>query len=153
VYCPSCGVALAHGLSYCNYCGAKLSGGKADPKSSEVRAELVVSAMVALFVFGLAAMALFLLVMKEGAGFDLPFLLVFTAFSFVMMLMVEGVFMWLLLRRKKSPKTVVDAESAKGQNTRELEGKQSLALQEPLASVTEHTTRAFEPAYSERESK
>lgn len=151
MYCPSCGAAVAHGLSYCKNCGARLNDAKADSKSSEVKPELVVSAMVALFVFGLLAIAILLGVMKEAGGFELPFLLLFTTASFVIMLMVEGVFISLLLRRKKG-KTVADFESATLSTTKELQGS-ARKLPEPLPSVTEHTTRAFEPVYSEREAK
>lgn len=59
MYCSSCGVAVAQGLSYCNYCGAKVGGAKGETriKSSEVKPELLVSAMVAVFVLGLVAIS------------------------------------------------------------------------------------------------
>ena len=41
----------------------------------------------------------------------------------------------------------------KGQATRELDAAQARVLPEPVPSVTEHTTRAFEPIYNERTSK
>jgi hypothetical protein len=39
------------------------------------------------------------------------------------------------------------------QVTKELDAAQPRALPEPVPSVTEHTTRTFEPLYSERKSK
>ncbi len=53
MYCSTCGVNVAPGLSYCNYCGAKFNGEKGDSvsKSSAVRPEFLVSAMIGLFVF------------------------------------------------------------------------------------------------------
>ncbi len=155
MYCSSCGVAIAQGLSYCNYCGAKLSGAKGDNviKSSGVKPELLVSAMVGLFIPGLMAIGVLIGVMKQVAGFDLPFLLAVTMFSFVLMLVVEGVIIWLLLNGKRSVKEVGDAEPPKEQKTKELGEAQARALPEPVATVTEHTTRAFEPTYSERKSK
>jgi len=41
----------------------------------------------------------------------------------------------------------------KGQATKGLDAAQARALPEPVSSVTEHTTRAFEPIPSERTSK
>jgi len=155
MYCSSCGVAVAQGLSYCNYCGAKLSGAKGDShiKSSEVKPELLVSAMVALFILGLGAIAVLIGVMKEVAGFDLPILLAVTMFSFVLMLVVEGVIIGLLLKGKRGAQEAGDTERLKEQMIKELGGARERVLPEPVLSVTEHTTRAFEPIYSERKSK
>jgi hypothetical protein len=155
MYCSSCGVAVAQGLSYCNYCGAKLSGAKGDShiKSSEVKPELLVSAMVALFILGLGAIAVLIGVMKEVAGFDLPILLAVTMFSFVLMLVVEGVIIGLLLKGKRGAQEAGDTERLKEQMIKELGGARERVLPEPVPSVTEHTTRAFEPIYSERKSK
>ena len=155
MYCSSCGVAVAQGLSYCNYCGAKLSGAKGDSliKSSEVKPELLVSAMVALFILGLGAIAVLIGVMKEVAGFDLPILLAVTMFSFVLMLVVESVLIGLLLKGKRDAQEAGDTERLKEQTIKELGGAQARVLPEPVPSVTEHTTRAFEPIYSERKSK
>ena len=155
MYCSSCGVAVAQGLSYCNYCGAKLNGAKGDNviKSSEVKPEKLVEMMVAVFVCGLGAIAVLIGVMKAVVGFDLPILLAVTMFSFVLMLVVEGVLIWLLLNGKRGAKEAGDTEQLKGQKTKELGGAQARVLPEPVPSVTEHTTRAFEPIPSERKSR
>src|SRR5437773_11915508 len=65
MYCSSCGVAVAQGLSYCNYCGAKLNGVRGDSvvKSSEVKPEMLVSAMVAVFVLGIGAIPVLVVLM------------------------------------------------------------------------------------------
>jgi hypothetical protein len=155
MYCSACGVDVAQGLSYCKNCGAKLTGAKADAvtKPSEVKPELLVSAMVGGFVAGLVAIAILIGVLKRVAGFDLPILLAVTAFSFVLMLMIEGVLISLLLNGRKRAREMGDAEPPNNQQTRELAEAQARALPEPLPSVTEHTTRAFEPIYTERTSK
>jgi hypothetical protein len=70
-------------------------------KSSEVKPELLVSAMVALFILGLGAIAVLIGVMKEVVGFDLPILLAVTVFSFVLMLVIEGMLIGLLLKGKE----------------------------------------------------
>lgn len=155
MYCSSCGAAVAQGLSYCNYCGARLSGAQGDGAvgSSEVRPEFLVAMMVAAFVLGLGAIAVLIGVLKAVAGFDLPFLLAATILSFMMMLLVEGVLIRLLLRRKMETRASGAAERPKEQTTRELGEAQARVLPEPVPSVTEHTTRTFEPVYSEPKQK
>jgi len=155
MYCSSCGVAVAQGLSYCNYCGEKLRRAKGEnvTASSEVTPELLVSAMVGGFVLGLGAIAVLIGVLKEVAGFDLPFLLAATMLSFALMLVIEGVLIWLLLKGRGGPKEAANTERLKEQTTRQIGEGQARALPEPAPSVTEHTTRAFEPIYSERKSK
>jgi hypothetical protein len=154
MYCSSCGVVVAQGLSYCNYCGAKLSGviGDSIIKSPEVRPESLVWGMVAVLVFGFVAIVFLIMAMKM-VGLDVAQILAFTGLSFLIILLVEGVFTWQLLRRKRGGEETGDTALAKGQATKELDAAQSRVLPEPVPSVTEHTTRAFEPIYSARESK
>jgi hypothetical protein len=122
MYCSACGAAVAQGLSYCNYCGAKLSGANGDHviKSSGVKPELLVSAMVGLFVLGLVAIAVLIGVLKAVAGFDLPFLLAATMLSFVLLLVVEGVLIGLLLKGKRGAKEAGGTERLKEQATNTL---------------------------------
>jgi hypothetical protein len=155
MYCSSCGVAVAQGLSYCNYCGEKLNGAKGEAriKSPEVKPETLVAAMVFVFVFGLVAITMLMGVMKAMLLFEFGPILAITLLSFLTMLSLEGVFIRLLLRRKHGTEEAGDVVPLKGQATRELDAAQARALPEPVPSVTEHTTRAFEPIYREPESK
>ena len=155
MYCSSCGAAVAQGLSFCNYCGAKLSEANGDnvSKSTGVKPELLVSAMVGLFILGLMAIAVLIGVLKAVAGFDFPILLAITMFSFVLMLVVEGVIIGLLLKGKRELKQAGDTGRLKETTTKELGEAQARVLPEHVPSVTEQTTRAFEPIYSERKSK
>jgi len=154
MYCSSCGVAVAQDLSYCNYCGAKLNGVKGETriKSPEVKPEMLVSAMVIVFVFGLAAITLLMLVMKDVLG-NVGQVLALTLLSFLIMLSIEGVIIRLLLRRKRGTEEAEDTMRLKGQATKALDAAQARELPEPMPSVTEHTTRTFEPIYNERTSK
>jgi predicted amidophosphoribosyltransferase len=155
MYCSSCGVAVTPGLSYCNYCGEKLSGAKSDSiiKSPEVRPETLVAAMVFTFVFGLGAITVFMGVMKAVLHLELGQILAFMLLSFLIMLSLEGVIIRLLFRRKRGAEEAGDAVLLKAQATRELDAAQARVLPEPMQSVTEHTTRAFDPIYVERTSK
>ena len=155
MYCSFCGVAVTPGLSYCNHCGEKLSGAKSDSiiKSREVRPESLVGAMVFTFVFGLGAITVLMGVMKAVLRLEGGLILAFAALSFLIMLSLEGVFIRLLFRRKRGADEAGDPERLQGQATREFDAAQARALPEPLPSVTEHTTRAFDPSYLERKSK
>ena len=155
MYCSSCGVAVAQGLSYCNYCGAKLNGVKGESvnKSSEVKPELLVSAMAGVFILGLVAITMLIGMMKVVLGLNVGQVLAFALLSFLIMLSLEGVFVSLLLRRKRGTEEAGDTMRLKVQATRELDAAQARALPEPLPSVTEHTTRTFDPVYNERKSK
>ena len=152
MYCSACGVAVATGISFCNYCGAKLGGAKGDEfiRSQELRPEYLVFLMVATFVFGLVAIAVLLGVLKAVAQFDLPFLLAIAMLSFTVMLLVEGVLVRLVFTRQRVAKPAGDPDKLDEQTTRELVEMRTQDLPEPVPSVTEHTTRAFDPVYSER---
>lgn len=163
MYCSSCGVAVAQGLNFCNHCGARLNGVKDDNLEStftkesrlrsEVKPESLVNAIVAVFVCGLGAITVLIGVMKAVLGLNVGQILPFTVLSFLIMLLIEGVFIRLLLRRNRSAGEPGSTALSKGQATKELDAAQARVLPEPLPSVTEHTTRAFEPIYTERTSK
>jgi predicted amidophosphoribosyltransferase len=155
MYCPSCGVNVTPGSSYCNYCGEKLSAAKSDSiiKSPEVRPETLVGAMVFAFVFGLGAITLLMGMMKAVLRLEVGVILAFALLSFLILLSLEGVFIRLLLRRKRGAEEAGDSVHLQGQATRELDAAQARVLPEPLPSVTEHTTRAFDPIYPEQNRK
>lgn len=153
MYCSSCGVAVAQGLSYCNYCGAKLGGGESEDSSTELKPGLLVCAMVAVFVFGLVAISMLMGMMKAIMHVNEGAILGFAVLCFLIMLSLEGVFVRLLFRRKRGTQEAGDSLLFKGQSTKELDAAQVGILREPVPSVTENTTRAFAPIYNERTSK
>jgi len=155
MYCSSCGVAVAQELSYCNFCGARLNVAKGDSavKSSEVKPEFLISSMVAVFVLGTVAITILMGVMKNVVGLPVERVLIFTLLPFLLMLLLEGIFIRLLLRRKRAPQESSETMQLRGQATRELDARQARVLPEPVSSVTDHTTRTFDPVYSERPAK
>ena len=150
MFCSTCGVAVGQGLSYCNYCGAKLDDERG--KSGELRPETLVFGMLATFVFGIVAITIFMGVMKNVLGMQVSELLPFAAVFFLLMLLLEGVFIGLLLQRTRSRKPSATARLPE-KTTKELDAVPRHSLPEPVSSVTEQTTRAFEPIHSERKSK
>ena len=145
MYCSSCGMAVAPGLSYCNYCGAKLNGAKDDNaiESSAVKPEMLVAAMVFTFVFGLGAISFLMFVMKAILELNALPTLAFALLSLLIMLLLEGVFIRLLFRRKRGTEEARVMVRATGPPTKELDAAQARALPEPMPSVTEHTTRTY----------
>jgi hypothetical protein len=154
MYCSTCGVNVAQGLSYCNYCGAKV-GEKSGSvsKSSEVRPEFLVSAMIGLFICGLVAITILMGMMKQVLGLPVERVLGFAVVPFLLMLLLEGVCLRLLLRRNRGTEETGANALLKEQTTRELDRAEERLLTEPAPSVTDHTTRTLEPVYSERKSK
>lgn len=151
MYCSSCGRAVTPGLSYCNHCGARLAEAKGDgvARSSEVKPENLLFFITAVFIFGLGAIIGLMTVMKFVFGPEnLGLTIFFTLLSFLIMLAVEGVFVWMLLGRKKAAKGAGGTEQLKKQTTNELSEAEARMLPEPVLSVTEHTTRTLEPVGS-----
>jgi len=158
MYCSSCGVAVAQSLKYCNYCGAKLSGGESDEgsessSSSELKPGALVGAMVAVFVFGLVAITMLMGMMKAIIQLNDGVILGFAGVCFLIMLSLEGVFMRLLFRSQRSNAEAGASALFKRHATKELDVAQLGGMPEPVPSVTENTTRAFAPIYTERTSK
>lgn len=149
MYCSSCGVAVTQNLTYCNHCGARINGGKADAnlKTTELRFDaMIMSAMVALFIFGLPAISVLIGVMKDILHFEYGPLVAFALLSFLILVGIEGVLILRLFRLKRNAD---DATGSIGPRniTKELEAESRVAA-EPVGSVIDHTTRTLDPVYS-----
>ena len=153
MYCSSCGVAVAQGLSYCNYCGATLNTREYIQSSlPKVRPELLVAAMSGLFIFGLIAIIMMMGMMKEVMGLTVESVLVVSLLPFLLLLLLEGIFIRLLFRGRRGTNATTDSLS-RGQSTNELDAAHVRPLPEHIGSVTEHTTRAFHPIHTDRRSE
>lgn len=153
MYCSACGVAVAQGLSYCNHCGAKLNRGDGASNSPEVRPGSLITGMLVVFVFGVMAITLLMGMMKAVLGLPVERVLAFALLPFLVMLILEGVFIRLLLRGNRGVEETPYTTQSKEQVTNELNAAYARALPEPVSSVTEHTTRAFAPIHTDRTSK
>lgn len=151
MYCSSCGGAVVAGLSYCNYCGAKLGAEKNVDitTTTDLFPDSLVWAIVTVFIIGLGCTIGLMAVMKDFE-FSKASILGFTSLLFLLTLVIEGVFIGMLLGRKRGAKVVGDTKGLKPAATTELGPADARALPEPVPSITEHTTRAFEPLHRER---
>ena len=143
MYCSTCGVAVAKGLNFCNYCGAKLPATETGIESREVRPQLLVSAMAGIFVLGLPGIV-FLIFMLNAVHFDPPQTMAFAWAAFFLLLALEVVFLTLLVIGKLRKDDSHQKRELPGSQTKELEEKYAGSLAEPVSSVAEHTTRAFD---------
>ena len=150
MYCSACGVAVAQGLSYCNFCGAKVTRADGAGKELDVRPESLIFGMLATFVFGMIAITVLMGVMKAVLGLQVETILVAALLPFLIMIVLEAVFIRLLWRRTHGTHEPDATALAKGQATNELDAAHARALPEARPSVTEHTTRAFDPIYTDR---
>lgn len=154
MYCPSCGMNVTQGLSYCNRCGADLkpseslvSTGK--PKGLAVIVPLSMAMTVGLALGGIAAVFNLLMELIRS-GFPVKDAMTLAVIS---LLMLFGTVV--LLGRQLSKLIGVYLKS--GDDTQpkkpKLSGQppaQLNAPREPVLSVTEHTTRTLAPSYKER---
>lgn len=151
MYCSACGTAVMAGLSYCNHCGANLGAAKTVGATTpvEIFPESLVWAIVTVFVVGLGCTIGLMAVMKDFE-FSKGSILGFTFLLFLLTLAIEGVFIGMLLGRKRAARVAGDTKDLKPPATTELGPTDARVLPEPVSSVTEHTTRAFEPIRRER---
>ena len=149
MYCSTCGVALAKGLSFCNYCGARLPSTETSLEFREVRPGLIVSAMAGVFVLGLPGIV-FLIFMLNAVRLNSGQVMAFAWTSLLLLVALEAFFVVLLLRRRPLKDEPRHDQEFRGPQTKELEASHAGVLSEPMLSVTEHTTRAFDPIPRER---
>lgn len=153
MYCSSCGTEVKAGLSYCNRCGAEVgpkerSANKLNP--SDLPPGLLVCAIVVVTIVGLGAILALLTMLKQSPELW-GVIMAFSMLSVLLILAIESLFIWLLLRPKTDAKGAADPGQLRGPALRELDPGQMHMLHKPTVSVTEHTTRTLEPLQSQQE--
>ncbi len=145
MYCSACGSVVKPNLTFCNRCGAKLKNLKSEEvsKSDEAPAEALVWAIVAVFSVGLGATIGLMAVMKQVLHFNNGLISAFAGVSFLVMLIVEIVFISMLLRKRRPPVAEDDIERLRDQVIAELSAAPVRLPGDPAVSVTEHTTHSF----------
>jgi hypothetical protein len=153
MYCPSCGGAVARALTYCNHCGARLTGTEDDKiqRRSEQDSESIAWAILGALAVGLGGTIGLMAVMKEVVHFNMAWITGFTILSFLLVITVEAVLIRQLLHQGRRG-GLIETDSPPRQTTRELEGSPARMLSEPVPSITEQPTQVFEPVYRERKS-
>ncbi len=147
MYCSSCAKEVGTGLTFCNHCGVRLSGTKSETNKSELSSNALISAIVSVFVIGFMCIVAMLALMKN-LGFNDEMIGIVITFSFVTIIFIEVMFMWLLFKRNRSYKEISDTTPIKEKPIKEIYTAPVRVLSEPtfqpVPSVTEHTTRTLE---------
>ena len=105
------------------------------------------ASIVALFIFGLVGITMLMGMLKVVVRLPIESVLAISLLPLLLWLIIEGIFIRLLLRRTKEQ---TELAVPKQQVTNELDATRVRALPEPIPSVTEHTTRAFDPVFNDR---
>ena len=150
MYCHACGIALSQLTKYCNRCGVQLVS--QDPvgevKRTEKRLDEYLDGLFWITVFGLGLILGGMIVMKKVGLHDFfifaYFLISSTAFiiNFVINLMAAQ-----RIGRKSH-----DLPGTDEKQTGQL-GPAIPDVLPPASSVTEHTTRSFEPIFANRDTE
>jgi len=147
MYCSSCGSSVPPGLSYCNRCGADLRPKENEaPKRFGPAPNFLVAGMVFVTIFGLIAVMMLMGVMSQMLRASDGVINGFAAVAFFLILLVDALFAFLLLRSKRSPGENADVIQLKEAIRAELHAAQTSGLAQPAGSVTDHTTRTLEAA-------
>lgn len=163
MFCQNCGNSIIEGLNYCNRCGFR-TGGAIEKTEAQMPAVKPTGIVVTLsIVTGL--------IVLTGLGMLFPLLVILlgssiksSAIAVILLMFLGTVFgiSWLLIqqisramdfyfRRGSGDKQTLDAPQQQqpaqlfNRNTGQIEG-----VREPFISVTENTTRIFDPAPQER---
>jgi hypothetical protein len=150
MYCQACGMALSQQMRYCNRCGAQLvpaSETAAIKTASEKRLDDYLDGLFWITVIGLAFVFGGMVILKRF-NFSQALIIAYMALSSVAFLINFGLNFWGFLRISRQGEKVTALDSPA--TTSELPPADIAAAISPAPSVTENTTRSFEPVYSKR---
>jgi hypothetical protein len=148
MFCPNCGDQTTQGLKYCKRCGAGLSA-STTPIEQQASVGKAMGAM--LFLVSLVSIAGFIALfttvynLGERPGFDPRSLIAIMAFGGATVLGVIGLLVWLLLRLT-GHQPVSHHDKTEKPLARDYPPQQLPASPIGMPSVTENTTRNFDPA-------
>ncbi len=167
MYCQACGAEVSEGMSYCNRCGARLVRPAEEDVAVVPQTPQAVVRPTAGGAWAMAAAVALITIIGFGLIFSLVMVFVERGLSLeegrlaVIMAMLFSVLLidWLLLRqftRLTSGKAQAADDATLKPEKKKLPEKtppQLAAPREPVASVTENTTRTFDPVYRDRGTK
>jgi len=154
VYCSSCGgsIVQGQGLTFCNHCGSRLNLAKREveiAKSREINPESLAWAIVSVFIAGMGVIIGLMAVMKNVLHFNEGLIIFISLLCLVMMMLIELVFIGRFMSQR-IPRQQAEPTALTEISQRELNAAAPKPLPEPLQSVTDHTTRSFEPVFTKR---
>ena len=148
MYCPNCGDQTTPGLKYCKRCGAGLS---ASTTQLEAQTSTGKAMGAMLFLVSLVSVAGFIALFStvynlgERPNFDPRSLIAIMAFGGATVLGVIGLMVWLLLRLT-GHQPAAHQDRSERRPARDYAPQQLTGPPIGMPSVTENTTRNFDPA-------
>ena len=131
--------------------GTLKAQGQAETAGTEIDTLLWVIVGTTITLLGLALGALVLI---NNGDINERLGMAFVILTFVALVVADGVLVWRLLHLKRGAEKIRAVPRPNDLSNEELDPLTARALNEPLdpvSSVTEHTTRAFEPSYRKGE--
>ena len=153
MYCQNCGSALNPQTKYCSRCGTNLvpAGDKNVDKTAEKRLNESLDSVFWVSVFGLGFIVGGTILLKN-VGFSDAVQLIYVVLSSTVFLINFGLNLSRALSVLRSAKEGRQAMQP-GQDTRELPPPKLEPAMMPKSSVTENTTRSFEPVYNKQKTE
>ena len=155
MFCQSCGTALTKGLTYCNRCGARVASSELTKAQNDNLAQVVCVLAFFSTVVTLGGLGILYFLVRQllMMGFEQSRIVVVTFFC---LLAVVGLASLLITHMSRALNVFLHPGAGEAQATDEmpeLAGRQTAQIEaprEPVSSVTDHTTRTFDPVYQER---
>jgi len=147
MYCPTCGIDSVEGLKYCKRCGANFTSAFSDSTSKKFPRALTISFFIIIGSVFLAGLALPLAASHDlmSSGFSTNQLMYIFLGDICVMLAVVVLLTWLFLRMIKLHQQTSGSASSPKPSTSDFAPPQIAAPPQSIGSVTENTTRSFEP--------
>ena len=148
MYCHACGIALTQPTTkYCNRCGVQLvttSSNRKDKTATEKRVDEYFDGLFWVTVFGLGFTIGGAVLLKKVQFSDL-IILVYAVISSTLFLINFGLNLWRALGLMRLAKEERERPLQPAPETAELNPARPEMFLTPAHSVTENTTRSFEP--------
>lgn len=145
MFCPNCGAESTQGLNYCKRCGVELSA--TIPPAEGTTSKAATGALFLLAMVSIAGfIALFVTINNLAhPGMDSRTLIAITAFGGATVVGVVGLLVWLLLQLVAGHRPAAPRDKSPKPLARDYRTPQLPTPPISMSSVTENTTRNFEP--------
>jgi len=156
MYCPNCGDLTTQGLKYCKRCGTNLSAPTTpvDQKATFPKMMGMLLPVAAVAIGGFIALFATVYNLGERPGFDTRALIGIMAFGGATVVCVVGLIVWLLLRLSGYQPLPSTQDRGIKPIARDYTHPQLTSPPMGIGSVTENTTRNFDPAvYRDRDDR
>ncbi len=142
MYCPACGSTLLRQMKYCTHCGEPLNK---KIEQAETRFDESLDGLFWVVVLGLGCILGGAFFLTKVLHFSSGLIIAYMVLSSVAFLTIFGLSLWQTLRLARSLKKAdVEALTA-ARDTNKLSPAKEPTPRELTQSVTEETTRTFEP--------